>query len=545
MRKKCMNESGVSEVFGDLLILTITVSLFVGVFAMVWNFPAPDSGAHADFVTAVDLKPFMATINVTHAGGESLRADDTAIYLYKNDEDVKILKIQGKDLENPTYGIPGDGNWDPGETWTYNYSVITSNDNLRISILDTRNNKLIMKGNLLFAGVNSPPVIMDRWYAPAPSVNGSTVTIAASVMDYNGRYDVETVEFNGSVLNSAMGTVDMEDPDGDGIYKTRVTVTEGPGEYEIVIVARDVPGASDRGRLCMRIVPAEKPVIETVVVNPNSLETSKDFSLRCVVTDGNGDLNFSEVTVTPGSGFYENGGSIVTEFITEDTIPTGGVFKVQGLAPWAPGEYGLTVEAKDEEGLASTKEVTLSVIMDESGGNGSYNDTIWNFIGPESLDFRSFYYTTDNPPVDSTEYHLAVYIDEEHIGSDCYFHINIINHYYEDVYIDGNSRMRLLQIGGAASNKDIEVVRNGSYFGDPVGTVPDGTWYRIPAPDDGDYFHGGEPQSLVFGPFDLQSAKAGDVFGTILVLTGSFCGESTETSARYGQTLPFQAVLIS
>jgi hypothetical protein len=143
------------------------------------------------------------------------------------------------------------------------------------------------------------------------------------------------------------------------------------------------------------------------------------------------------------------------------------------------------------------------------------------------------------------EYHLAVYIQESHIGDNCYLHVNIINHYDDDVYIDGNSKIRLLQIGGASSNKDIDIVKNGTGFGDSVGTVPDGTWYKIPKADDGDYFHGGEPVSLVFGPFDLQSAKQGDVFGSILVLTGSYGSESIDPENRYGQTLPFQGILIS
>ena len=113
------------------------------------------------------------------------------------------------------------------------------------------------------------------------------------------------------------------------------------------------------------------------------------------------------------------------------------------------------------------------------------------------------------------------------------------------MYIDGNSKIRLLQIGGASSNKDIDIVKNGTDFGDPVGTTPDGTWYEIPKAEDDDYFHGGESISLVFGPFDLHSAKQGDVFGSILVLTGSYGSESTDSEDRYGQTLPFQGILIS
>jgi hypothetical protein len=188
----------------------------------------------------------------------------------------------------------------------------------------------------------------------------------------------------------------------------------------------------------------------------------------------------------------------------------------------------------------------IAVIEDDVGiGNGSYNDSIWAYLGPESLDFKKFYYTTDNPPDENTTYHLAVYIEEEHIGDDCYFHINIINHYYEDVYIDGNSKIRLLQIGGAASNKDVGIVKNGTEFGESVGTTPDGTWYMIPKSEVGDYFHGGDTVSLVFGPFNLQSAKEGDVFGSILVLCGSYGSESVEPEDRYGQTLPYQAIVIA
>jgi hypothetical protein len=236
---------------------------------------------------------------------------------------------------------------------------------------------------------------------------------------------------------------------------------------------------------------------------------------------------------------------IDTEFTLEDEIPKGGIFMAQGTAPQDAGDFEITVQAKDDSGFISTKLIHLSVISDSSAGNGSFNDTIWNYLGPESLDFKNFYYTIDNPPEGSSTYHLAVYVDEDHIGNDCYFHVNIINHYYEDVYIDGYSKIRLLQIGGAASNKDIDLVQNGTDFGDSVGTTPDGTWYKIPAPEDGDYFHGGEPVSLVFGPFDMQSAKAGDVFGSILVLTGSYGAESTNPEKRYGQTLPFQAILIA
>jgi FlaG/FlaF family flagellin (archaellin) len=546
VRKRKLNDRGVSEIFGDILILAITTTLFTAVFLMVWALPAPDDGTQADFRHALDMNGSSAEINVTHSGGETLRGDDTEIYLYKNeDEEIKILNTQGSDEDNPVYGISGDSHWDPGETWTYHFDGLTSNDDLLISIIDTRSNSQVMKSNVLHSGLNAPPVIMERWYAPSPAVNSSTNTISAYVDDYNGMADIDWVRFDASPLNSELGYVVMGDGDGNGIFTADVVITSGPGIYDVEIEAQDVSGARDTARVRLVVSEAEKPIIEMVVIEPNSLKVSSAFVIRAVIVDMNGDLNLSEVEVVPEDEFTEKGGVIDTEFTLEDEIPKGGIFMAQGTAPQDAGDFEITVQAKDDSGFISTKLIHLSVISDSSAGNGSFNDTIWNYLGPESLDFKNFYYTIDNPPEGSSTYHLAVYVDEDHIGNDCYFHVNIINHYYEDVYIDGYSKIRLLQIGGAASNKDIDLVQNGTDFGDSVGTTPDGTWYKIPAPEDGDYFHGGEPVSLVFGPFDMQSAKAGDVFGSILVLTGSYGAESTNPEKRYGQTLPFQAILIA
>jgi len=292
-------------------------------------------------------------------------------------------------------------------------------------------------------------------------------------------------------------------------------------------------------------VEASKPIIEFVAIEPNSVEVEQEFTITAVILDLNDDLDTSDIIVTPEQIFYDNLGSIETSLELVDEIPYGGIFETSGIAPSKEGIYNLTVKASDYAGLMTSKLINLAVIQSDILSNQSFNDTIWAYIGPASLEFKKFYYTIDDPPNSSTTYYLAVYIQEVHIGNDCYLHINIINHYYEDMYIDGNSKIRLLQIGGAASNKDIGIVQNGTNFGESVGTTPDGSWYKIPATEDGDYFHGGEPVSLVFGPFDMQSAKEGDVFGSILVLTGSYGSESVELEDRYGQTLPFQAIVIA
>jgi hypothetical protein len=547
IRKKIVwNDEGVSEIIGDVMILIMTTVLFASVFAFVWSLPTPDEDLYAAFESSLDLNGSGGTINITHLGGETLKGMSTAIYLYQNiDEEIRILNTQGSDADNPDYGIEGDENWDTGETWEYYHSGINGEDDVRLSIIDTKTSRVILDSTLQGKVFNVPPLIMERWSNTNPAINQSQVTIFAKVVDYNGCSDITSVFFNASKLNASFGNIEMTDPDGDCIFQADVNISTYSGEYILDLFAVDSENESGSARLNLEVVESIKPIIEFVAIEPNSVEVEHDFTIRALVVDLNGDLNLSGIDIMPEQKFFDDGGTIETTFDLEDEIPFGGIFETTGDAPKKEGNYELILKATDHLGSETQKEIELAVIVDDTGlGNDSFNDSIWAYLGPESLDFKKFYYTTSNPPTNSTEYHFAVFVKEEHIGDDCYFHINVINHYYEDVYIDGNSKVRLLQIGGAASNKDIEIVQNGSDFGDPVGKTPDGTWYKIPKADDGDYFHGGDPVSLVFGPFDLQSAKEGDVFGSILVLTGSYGSEDMTPENRLGQTLPFQAIVI-
>lgn len=545
-RKIIWDEKGVSEILADMLILVITISLFTVIILFLYTLPAPDKKTYAEFDSNMEFDEDGGSINITHIGGETLRGDHTKIYLLRNtNQEVRILNTQGSDGDNIFYGIQGDRNWDPNEVWSYFFGGITASDDLVISIVDQKANSVIMKSDLLSFGINAHPIIMERWHDPNPAINGTQTKVSARVFDYNGRYDIESVYFNASQLNRNLQDVFMEDPDDDGIFEAGVLITQGKGDFTIVIKAKDKKGELEERMLQVTVIEPSKPVIEFIAIEPNSVKVKGSFVVRAVLMDLEDDLNFSDVSITPEPSFYAASGSIDTSFELIERIPLGGIFETGGLAPASEGIYNMTVRATDCADFESTKLVRLTVIQSDTFQNVSFNDSIWAFIGPESLDFKKFYYTVDDPPSGSSTYYLAVYIQKEHIGNDCFFHINVINHYYEDAYIDGNSKIRLLQIGGAASNKDLCIVRNGTNFGEPVGTSPDGTWYRIPTAEDGDYFHGGEPVSLVFGPFDLNSAKEGDVFGSILVLTGSFGQESISPENRLGQTLPFQAIVIA
>ncbi len=544
--RKIQNENGVSEVLGDMLILAITTTLFTGVFLFVYTLPTPDEGLYADLESTLEYCDDGGWINVTHMGGETLFGEHTRLSIFKNtDEEIRFLNTQGSDDDNPTYGIQIDPNWDAGEVWTYFFGGINQSDNLRISVLDVKSNIVIMNSVLSGKWFNIPPIIMERWHYPQPAVNGSDVSIFAKVTDYDGQYDLDKVYFNASFINADLENVNMTDSDNDGIFETKVLITNGPGEYELTITAEDLGNKTEQRRMRINVTESYGPIIEFVIIEPNSVEVQTEFKIRAKILDLNHDLNFSDITIQPDSEFFEGYGEIETSLELVNEIPYGGVFETTGVSPKEADNYNLTLQAKDSVGLTTTKRIKLAVFQNDEYGNYSFNDTIWAFLGPESLDFKKFYYTIDNPPTNSSTYHVAVYIQEGHIGDDCFLHINVINHYYEDVFIDGNSRLRLLQIGGAASNKDLVIVQNGTNFGETVGTTPDGTWYRIPTAEDGDYFQGGEPVSLVFGPFDMNSAKEGDVFGTILVLCGSYGSESTDAEDRYGQTLPFQAILIA
>jgi hypothetical protein len=215
VKKIVWDERGVSEVFGDLMILAITTTLFAVVFLMIYSLPTPDGDVIAEFECTLEPSQEGMLVEATHTGGETLTGQYTKIYLYKDDE-TRILDTQGSDPDNPTYGLEDDSQWDPGETWSYYYAGVEPDDSLRISVIDLKNDRLVMSSDLLGSYMNSAPIIMERWHYPRPAQNDSEVTIYVKVFEPDGYIDLDTVYFNGSSLNSSLGNVSMEDSDGDG-----------------------------------------------------------------------------------------------------------------------------------------------------------------------------------------------------------------------------------------------------------------------------------------------------------------------------------------
>jgi hypothetical protein len=343
IRKKIIwDDEGVSEIFGDVMILVMTTTLFAGVFAFVWGMPTPDEDLYANFESSLEMNGVGGVINITHIGGETLKGISTVIYLYKNiDQEIRILNIQGSDADNPEYGIEGDDNWDTGEKWEYYHSGITPEDDVQVSVVDAKSSRMILNSKLQGKGFNSPPIIMERWFNPNPAINASEVTVSAKIVDYNGCSDLVSVHFNAYELNPGLGIVEMEDTDGDCIFEVSIFVTNGPGEYVLNVIARDSENQSDSARLNLNVVEAAKPIIEFVTMEPNSVEVADDFAIRAVVVDLNGDLNLSNVSVTPIQKFYDDGGSIESNFELTDEIPYGGIFETTGSAPNKEGNYGI------------------------------------------------------------------------------------------------------------------------------------------------------------------------------------------------------------
>ena len=84
-RRSWKNQSAVSEIIGNLLILVITVTLFSGILYFVSSMPAPTPSTYGDFVGQVrysgDSENPYCNITIKHLGGQVLEDHNTNIIL--------------------------------------------------------------------------------------------------------------------------------------------------------------------------------------------------------------------------------------------------------------------------------------------------------------------------------------------------------------------------------------------------------------------------------------------------------------------------------
>ncbi|MGM0509590.1 MAG: CARDB domain-containing protein, partial [Thermoplasmatota archaeon] len=158
------DESGVSEVLGSILTLSITVILFTSVFASLSYLETPEKSVRIDFEDTfeVALDGDSYWVNLTHEGGHDLRALDTDVYLLADSTSTFTFSLE--DLhQDEAIDLTGedDSRWTIGEKLIIHsddVDIIKSNE-LEAIIVDQSSNRIVWRKNLFEPG---GPIIIRK-----------------------------------------------------------------------------------------------------------------------------------------------------------------------------------------------------------------------------------------------------------------------------------------------------------------------------------------------------------------------------------------------
>jgi len=155
-RRLRRDKGGVSEVVGNILILMITVVLFSAIVAYVNQIPVPEMTTKADFSATISFTDeTTAFLTITHAGGVSLRAEDTAIILHIDTfTDYTLLS----DDENFTREY-----WSMGTDWSKEFAVASPSSEITATVIDLSKQSSVWVSQVSGGAGGTPPIILQRY----------------------------------------------------------------------------------------------------------------------------------------------------------------------------------------------------------------------------------------------------------------------------------------------------------------------------------------------------------------------------------------------
>jgi FlaG/FlaF family flagellin (archaellin) len=158
-KKRLKNEdSGVSEVVGNIMILMITVVLFTSIIGFVNQIPIPEQVKKASFSASVDFLTggTSADLSVTHMGGQSLLTADTVV----------LIQIDGSSSGyylDTDPGMGGAESWSTGMTWTTQLVNTSYTSSIVVNIIDMEKSQAIWTSQVTGGGSGSPPSVLQRY----------------------------------------------------------------------------------------------------------------------------------------------------------------------------------------------------------------------------------------------------------------------------------------------------------------------------------------------------------------------------------------------
>jgi FlaG/FlaF family flagellin (archaellin) len=249
-RKLRSDKGGVSEVVGNILILMITVILFSAIVAYVNQIPVPEMTTKADFSASISFElsggVTTASLVVTHAGGVSLKAIDTAILLTidSTTDYTKLSEDSGFDHDE----------WSMGTDWTKDFTVPSSESEVIVTVIDLEKKISVWVSQVSGGTGGNPPIILQRYidsnYAtPSPDaiLEGDDFSFFVKVIDLDNDLNTTTggVWIDSHDVSGGSSTHTYAEATSDGWFRfafTGVGDVEAVDGHVIKIHAKDLAG---------------------------------------------------------------------------------------------------------------------------------------------------------------------------------------------------------------------------------------------------------------------------------------------------------------
>jgi len=211
------DKSGVSEVIGNILILMITVILFSSIVMYVNQIPVPETTTKADFAATITFETSgttTASLTVTHAGGVSLAAVDTAILLHIDSTTQYYDLSEDTDFDHTT--------WYMGIDWTKNFTVPSPASEITVTVIDLAKAMSVWVSQVSGGTGGNAPIVLQRYadaLASTPSADpvllDGNFSLFAKVIDLDNDLDNSSVYVDASnVGGGSEKYADAETSDG-------------------------------------------------------------------------------------------------------------------------------------------------------------------------------------------------------------------------------------------------------------------------------------------------------------------------------------------
>ena len=261
-RKSWSDESGVSEIVGNILILMITVILFSSIMAFVQQMPLPEQQTKADFSAGITFSSdgTTADLTITHAGGASIDKKDVLVIVSVDSVSKGYYFSNDSAFNNPS--------WSTGISWTKQLTGTQYSSQVEITIVDLSKSESIWTSQVSGGSGNNPPTILERYVdsnpdtpTPDPVLEHDNFSLFVKVIDPDNDLDRTKVWIDSTQIEGASGLTrhwDAEPSPGvfQWIFNTWTPVDLGAEDLDgamIMIFARDSGGHQSSSAFVMTV----------------------------------------------------------------------------------------------------------------------------------------------------------------------------------------------------------------------------------------------------------------------------------------------------